>query len=204
VAQWAAHAVHTMHAHACSLSPLSRLLTFSIFAWLRPAQRVGDVLQTIPKSREMVSQILSRVVPTWINNMESRGLCSAAMRLVHTSARCVKARGGGSSSRTKHIHWWQNRDLMAAAKSDDSEQVCTLVAKWWQDRNTMNVTMAYQKLLIMRTTWDTHQLQDAGHEPCRARDKMLAILVVLCEQHILVFGARECANTLHTLAKTRR
>jgi len=122
---------------------------------------------------------------------------------VHTPARGAKARGGGSGPRIKHIQL--NRDLMAAAKSGAGEQLCALVAKRRQDFNTVNAATAYQQLLRMRTKRDTRRLPDAGHAPHSARDEMLAILeLVLCEQHIPVFGARECANTLHTLAKTRR
>jgi len=119
---------------------------------------------------------------------------------VHNSARGAKACGGGSGSRVKHVQL--NRDVMAAAKSGDDEQLCTLVAKQWQDFDAVNAATAYQKLLLMRTARHTRLQQDAGHAPLSARDKMLAILKpVLCEQHIPVFSARLCANMLHTLAK---
>jgi len=44
---------------------------------------------------------------------------------------------------------------MAVAKSDDSEQLCNLVAKLWQDFDAQNAGTAYQKLLLMRTAQDT-------------------------------------------------
>ena len=137
---------------------------------------------------------------------ESQGLYPAALRLVHTPVRGgqgrPKARGRGSGPSSKHIQL--NQDLIAAAKSGNGEQLCALVNAQWQDFNAVNAATAYQKLLLMGIARDTRWQQRAGHVYHSARDKALAVLeLALREQHILVFGARECANTLHTLAKTR-
>jgi len=137
---------------------------------------------------------------------ESQGLYPAALRLVHTPVRGgqgrPKARGRGRGTSSKHIQL--NQDLIAAAKSSDGEQLCALVNAQWQDFNAVNAATAYQKLLLMRIARDTRWQQRAGHVYHSARDKVLAVLEpALCEQHVPAFGARECANTLHTLAKTR-
>ena len=97
------------------------------------------------------------------------------------------------------------RSLIAAAKSGDGEQLCALVNAQWQDFNAVNAATAYQKLLLMRIAQDPRRQQDEGQGRHSARDEVLAILEpALCKQHIPIFGARLCANTLHTLAKTRR
>jgi len=142
-----------------------------------------------------------------IRCLDSRGLYPAALRLVHTPARGgqgrPKAHGRGSGTSSKHIQL--NQDLIAAAKSDNGEQLCALVNAQWQDFNAVNAATAYQKLLLMRIARDPRRQQDVGEGRNSARDEVLAILEpALCKQHIPMFGARQCANTLHTLAKTRR
>ena len=172
--------------------------TSSVFAQARPPQRVQTpIMGPIP--------LKSSVDLMQIRCLGSRGLYPAALRLVHTPAHGgqgrPKARGRGSGTSSKHIKL--NQDLIAAAKSGDSE-LYVLVMERLQDFNAVNAATAYQKLLLMRIARDTRRQQDAGLGRHSARDEVLAILEpVLCKQHIPMFGARECANTLHTLAKTR-
>jgi len=114
-----------------------------------------------------------------------------------------KARGRGSGTSSKHAKL--NQDLIAAAKSGDGEQLCALVTARLQDFNAVNAATSYQKLLLMRIARDTRRQPDARLGRLSAKDEAIDILEpVLCEQHIPVFGARACANTLHTLASTRR
>jgi len=132
---------------------------------------------------------------------------SAALQIVPTCT-CgglgpLKARADGCRVSSKHIQL--NHDLVAAARSGEGRRLCALVATRWQDFNAVNAATAYRSLLLMRTSRGNDLQQDAGQAPHSAREEVLATLEpVLREQHVQAFGARECSNILHTLAKTPR
>ena len=114
-----------------------------------------------------------------------------------------QARGDERRVRSKHAQL--NQDLMTAAKSGEGRQLCALVAARWKDFNAVNAATAYRSLLLMRTSRDHGQQQVAGQALHSAHEEVQDVLEqVLCEQHVQRFGARQCSNILHTLAKTRR
>ena len=143
-------------------SPLSMPTNSSVFAQARPPQRdqLPIISQTMLKS-VIAAQIQSNVDTMQARRSESRGLCPAALRLVHTPSRggqgLLKARGRGSGTSSKHIQL--NQDLIAAAKSGDDEQLCALVKARLQDFNAVNAATAFQKLLLMRIARDTRRQQ---------------------------------------------
>ena len=153
--------------HFRTWSPLSMPTKSSVFAQARPPQRVQTPImgQTTLKS-VIAAQIQSSVDTMQARRSESRGLCPAALRLVHTPSRggqgLSKARGRGSGTSSKHIQL--NQDLIAAAKSGDDEQLCALVKARLQDFNAVNAATACHKLLQMRIAHDTRRQQDAGLE----------------------------------------
>ena len=120
------------------------------------------------------------------------------MGVGNTSGGGPRARGGwggGGSSRQMHIKI--NKDLLAAARS--GEYLCAMVVERLQDFDAVNAATAYKSLLLMRSARDMRTACDT-----RARNEALVSLEkVLRDQHVQAFGARDCANTLHTLAKTQ-
>jgi len=103
----------------------------------------------------------------------------------------------GSGGSRMHMHIQLNKDLLAAARS--VEHLCAIVGERLQDFNAVNAATVCKSLLLMRTSCDMRNVCDM-----RARNEaLLSLERVLRDQHVQVFGARECANTLHTLAKTQ-
>ena len=98
------------------------------------------------------------------------------------------ARGGGGS---KHIQIQLNKDLLVLAKSGDGVHLCALVVERLLDFDAVNAATAYRSLLLTKPVRDAWAHNEA----------LTSLERVLRDQHVKNFGARECANTLHSLAK---
>jgi len=110
-----------------------------------------------------------------------------------------KARGGGGAGGGGRLtHAELNMELLGA----EGEQLCKVVKERWRDFNAVNAATAYQLLLTTMSARSAGQQGGGGRRRQSAHEEALTILEpVLCNQHVQAFSARECANTLHTLAK---
>jgi len=85
-----------------------------------------------------------------------------------------------------------NQDIIAAAKSRDDITLVRLVESWWSEFDAVNAATAFRSLLML-------------HHSSNKRSEVLRILEKeISERHMPAFGARQCANTLHALAKAKR
>jgi len=95
-------------------------------------------------------------------------------------------------------HILLNKAIMAAAKTGSLSELCDLVEHRWPEFNPVNAATAYKWLLLMRSS------RGAREQPLNLKSAFLILESALLEQHVEVLGARECANVLHAMAKTRR
>ena len=95
-------------------------------------------------------------------------------------------------------HILLNKAIMAAAKSGSLSELCNLVEHRWPDFNPVNAATAYKWLLLMRSS------RGAREQPLNLKSAFLILESALLKQHVKALGARECANVLHAMAKTKR
>ena len=151
--------------HVLTLSPFLTPPTSSVFARAKRPQLVGAALnppimrQTLLKTRGrvMVTQPLS-VWHTWPHRMESRGLCPAALRLVHTGRLITsempldRSKGVCVSQLRKHPHifestYWGDHNALKNPRITD--QVIG-------NRNSFVLQYKITKKCINRTLEDIH------------------------------------------------
>lgn len=126
-----------------------------------------------------------------------------------------KAGKRGKRPGTTRKHIMLNRQIL---ETENESELSALITAHHGDFNGVNIASAYTKL-VLRKFWSAPAAQlnlphtrrsapwsDAGVPVDLAREYELALAVLELEmtKNMSVFGARECSNLLHALAKSRR